>query len=102
MVTVLNNTIRQPYALEVQVNGQTVGYVANEDVFNSPTRRCRSVSTTPAPTTPSGPWNLPTPLPWPTRPWTKTRWPNAILKSASDQISEGTALYLDGELTAVC
>ena len=27
---------------------------------------------------------------------------NAILKSSSDQISEGTALYLDGELTAVC
>lgn len=27
---------------------------------------------------------------------------NAILRSASDEISEGTALYLDGELTAVC
>ena len=27
---------------------------------------------------------------------------DAILKSASDEISEGTALYLDGELTAVC
>jgi len=24
----------QPYALAVQVNGQTVGYVANEEVFN--------------------------------------------------------------------
>ena len=29
MVTVFNHTVRQPYALEVQVNGQTVGYVAN-------------------------------------------------------------------------
>ena len=38
MVTVVQNTIRQPYALEVQVNGQTVGYVANEDVFNSAQR----------------------------------------------------------------
>ena len=27
---------------------------------------------------------------------------NAILSSASDEISTGTALYLDGELTAVC
>lgn len=27
---------------------------------------------------------------------------DAILKSASDEIAEGTALYLDGELTAVC
>ena len=27
---------------------------------------------------------------------------DAILKNSGDQISEGTALYLDGELTAVC
>ena len=27
---------------------------------------------------------------------------NAIIQSAGDQIGEGTALYLDGELTAVC
>lgn len=74
MVTVFNHTVRQPYALEVQVNGQTVGYVANEDVFNSAVRRCRSVSTTQTPTMQSGPWSLPTPLPWPTRPWMKTRW----------------------------
>ena len=33
-VTVFNQTVYRPYALAVQVNGQTVGYVANEDVFN--------------------------------------------------------------------
>ena len=33
-VTVWNRTMAQPYALAVQVNGQTVGYVANEEVFN--------------------------------------------------------------------
>jgi len=27
---------------------------------------------------------------------------DAIIQSAGDQIGEGTALYLDGELTAVC
>ena len=27
---------------------------------------------------------------------------DAILKTSSDKISKGTALYLDGELTAVC
>ena len=35
MVTVFQTTIRQPYALEVQVDNETVGYVANEEVFNS-------------------------------------------------------------------
>mgnify|MGYP006870889575 FL=1 len=33
-VTVFDRTIQQPYALAVQVNGKTVGYVANEEVFN--------------------------------------------------------------------
>ena len=33
-VTVWNRTMAQPYALAVQVNGHTVGYVANEEVFN--------------------------------------------------------------------
>lgn len=31
----LNMVINQPYALAVQVNGETVGYVANEDVFDT-------------------------------------------------------------------
>ena len=35
MVTVFQTTIRQPYALQVQVDDKTVGYVANEEVFNS-------------------------------------------------------------------
>lgn len=102
MLTVFNNTIRQPYALEVQVNGKAVGYVANEDVFNAALEavqeRINYAGTD------------------------KTRWTvepsytvtvshktmdendmaDAILKSASDEISEGTALYLDGELAAVC
>ena len=33
-VAVFNHMVYQPYALAVQVNGQTVGYVANETVFN--------------------------------------------------------------------
>ncbi len=39
---------------------------------------------------------------WPTSVLDENEMANAILKCASDQISEGTALYLDGELTAVC
>jgi len=32
---VFEYVINQPYALAVQVNGETVGYVANEDVFDT-------------------------------------------------------------------
>ena len=35
LMTVYNGAVTQPYALAVRVNGETVGYVANEDVFNS-------------------------------------------------------------------
>ena len=74
MVTVFNHTVRQPYALEVQVNGQTVGYVANEDVFNSAREAVQERINYADTDMQSGPWSLPTPLPWPTRPWMKTRW----------------------------
>lgn len=102
MVTVFNNTIRQPYALEVQVNGQAVGYVANEDVFNAAREAVQeriSYAGTDKTT-------------WTVEPsytvtvahkvMNENEMADAILKSAGDEISEGTALYLDGNLTAVC
>ena len=103
MVTVFNKTIRQPYALEVQVNGQTVGYVANEDVFNS-AKEAVQERINYAGTDENTKWTVE-----PTYTISvahsvldENEMANAILKSSSDQISEGTALYLDGELTAVC
>ena len=103
MVTVVQNTIRQPYALEVQVNGQTVGYVANEDVFNS-AKEAVQERINYAGTDENTKWTVE-----PTYTISvahsvldENEMANAILKSSSDQISEGTALYLDGELTAVC
>ena len=102
MVTVVQNTIRQPYALEVQVNGQTVGYVANEDVFNS-AKEAVQERINYAGTDENTKWTVE-----PTYTISvahsvldENEMANAILKSSSDQISEGTALYLDGELTAV-
>ena len=102
MVTVFNDTIRQPYALEVQVNGQAVGYVANEDVFNAAREAVQeriSYAGTDKTT-------------WTVEPsytvtvahkvMNENEMADAILKSAGDEISEGTALYLDGDLTAVC
>ena len=103
MVTVFNHTVRQPYALEVQVNGQTVGYVANEDVFNS-AKEAVQERINDAGTDENTKWTVE-----PTYTISvahsvldENEMANAILKSSSDQISEGTALYLDGELTAVC
>ena len=103
MVTVVQNTIRQPYALEVQVNGQTVGYVANEDVFNS-AKEAVQERINDAGTDENTKWTVE-----PTYTISvahsvldENEMANAILSSASDEISTGTALYLDGELTAVC
>ena len=102
MVTVVQRTIRQPYALEVQVNGQTVGYVANEDVFNSAREAVQErinyagTDKTEWTVEPSYTISIAHDV------LDENEMANAILSSASDQISEGTALYLDGELTAVC
>ena len=103
MLTVVQHTIAQPYALEVQVNGQTVGYVANEDVFNS-AKEAVQERINYAGTDENTKWTVE-----PTYTISvahsvldENEMANAILKSSSDQISEGTALYLDGELTAVC
>ena len=102
MVTIFNTTIRQPYALEVKVDGKTVGYVANEDVFNSALEAVQerinyadneeqrfTVEPTYAVAIAHDVMD-------------ENSVANAILQNSSDQISEGTALYLDGELTAVC
>ena len=102
MITVCRYTISQPYALEVQVNGQAVGYVANEDVFNS-AREAVQERISYAGTDKTE---------WTVEPtytiavshtvMNENEMANAILQTSSDEISEGTALYLDGELTAVC
>ena len=102
MVTVFQTTIRQPYALQVQVDDKTVGYVANEEVFNSALEAVQqrinysgaeqarfTVEPTYSVTIAHDVMD-------------ENDVADAILKTSSDQIGEGTALYLDGELTAVC
>ena len=102
MVTVFQTTIRQPYALQVQVDDKTVGYVANEEVFNSALEAVQqrinysgaeqarfTVEPTYSVTVAHDVMD-------------ENDVADAILKTSSDQIGEGTALYLDGELTAVC
>ena len=102
MVTVVRFTVGQPYVLGVQVNGETVGYVENEEVFNS-AREAVQTRISYAGTDKTE---------WTVEPsyavavsgdvMDENEMANAILRSSSDEISEGTALYLDDELVAVC
>lgn len=103
MFTVCKYTLEQPYALEVQVEGQPVGYIANEAVFNSALETVQERISYAG--TDKTEWSVE-----PTYAiaisqqelMDENDMANAILKGASDEIAEGIALYLDGELTAVC
>ena len=99
---VFEYVINQPYALAVQVNGETVGYVANEDVFDTAREDVMErisyagsdkteLTIEPSYTIGVAHHML-----------DENEMADAIIQSAGDQIGEGTALYLDGELTAVC
>lgn len=101
-VAVCRRTIDRPYALAVQVNGETVGYVANEATFNlarEDVQERLSYAGTDKTT-----WSIePTyTISVSHKVLDENEMADAILRSASDEISEGTALYLDGELTAIC
>lgn len=99
---VFEYVINQPYALAVQVNGETVGYVANEEVFDTAREDVMErisyagsdkteLTIEPSYTIAVAHHML-----------DENEMADAIIQSAGDQIGEGTALYLDGELTAVC
>lgn len=100
--TVYTGAIAQPYALAVQVNDQTVGYVANEDVFNSARddvqQRINYAGTDKTEWTIEPTFTLSVAH----HVLDENEMANAILRNSSDEISEGTALYLDDQLTAVC
>ena len=103
LLTVVQVMVGSPYTLAVDVNGVTVGHVANEDTFDSARedvlQRVNYAGT-------SGEAELtiePTyRLAISTEVLDESQMADAILSAVSDEISEGTALYLDGELTAVC
>ena len=86
----------------MQVNGKTVGYVANEGVFNlareDVMERINYAGTDKTDWTIEPSYTISVAH----QVMDESETADAILKSASDEISEGTALYLNGELTAVC
>ena len=103
LLAVVQVMVGSPYTLAVDVNGITVGHVANEDVFDSARedvlQRVNYAGT-------SGETELTIEpiyrLAISSDVLDESQMADAILSAVSDEISEGTALYLDGELTAVC
>ena len=103
LLTVVQFTVGRPYTLAVEVNGTTVGNVANETVFDAARedvlQRVNYAGTTgDTEVTIEPTYRLATS----SDVLDEGQMANAILSAVSEEISEGTALYLDGELTAVC
>ena len=103
LLTVVQFMTARPYTLAVEVNGTTVGNVANEFVFDSARedvlQRVNYAGTTgdaELSIEPSYRLSISSDV------LDESQMADAILSAVSDEISEGTALYLDGELTAVC
>ena len=102
LVGVVRYVVSQPYTLAVQVDGVTVGYVENETVFDSAREAVlERINYAGASQTE---WTIePTyTLAVADDTMDQNQMADTILRTASDEIGEGTALYLDGELTAIC
>jgi murein DD-endopeptidase MepM/ murein hydrolase activator NlpD len=100
---VVRTAMGTSFALAVQVNGETVGYVESEGVFDAARETvAERISYVDTDTTR---WNI--------EPsytlaiagddvMDTNEMVDTILRVSGDEISEGTALYLDDELVAVC
>lgn len=98
------------YVLNVIVDGESVGYVANEQVFENARDdvqgridTAKSVMQSTGETVADGQWNIsPTyTLAINGETMNESEVANAILGASSDEIDEGTAVYVDGELKFV-
>ena len=103
LLAVVQLMVGSPYTLAVDVNGVTVGHVANEDVFDSAredvlqrVNYAGTSSDTQLTIEPTYRLAISSDV------LDESQMADAILSAVSDEITEGTALYLDGELTAVC
>lgn len=99
--TVVRTMLNYDYTLAVQVNGETVGYVESEQVFDS-AKEAVDERLNYAGTTETS-WEV-TPtytLAVASDVLDENQMADAILSASSDEIAEGTALYLDGRLVAV-
>ena len=110
LALVVQNRLGQTYRLEVRVNGETVGYVESEQVFDSARddvqsriRSARAVMEAAGVSTQDAQWDIsPTyTLAVSEEVMTESEVADAILRASSDEIGDGTAVYIDGELRYV-
>lgn len=110
LVLTIQNALDKRYILEVQVNGQSVGYVANEQVFESAKEDVQSrINSAKAAMQSNGAqvdtgrWEISPTYVLATEgtPMTENDMTDAILRASSDEISDATAVYIDGSLSYV-
>lgn len=110
LVWVVRGQMSRTYHLEVRVNGETVGYVASEQVFDSARddvqsriASARAVMEASGVTTDDAQWDIsPTyTLAVSDSVMTEGEAADAILRASSNEIGDGTAVYIDGELRFV-
>ena len=109
-VWIVQAQLTRPYHLEVKVNGETVGYVASEQVFDSARddvqsriATARSIMQDAGVETEDTQWDIvPTYTLAPSaEAMTESEMADAILRASSDEIGDGTAVYIDGQLRFV-
>lgn len=103
--------LAQPRLLLVAVNGETIGYAANEQVLDSAQaaateriQNARAVLAAAGTPADAADWQL-----FPTytlaitgdQPMTQTELVNALLQASGGELVQATAVYLDGELRFV-
>ena len=110
LVVVVRNGLGLRFVLNVQVNGESVGYVASEQIFENAREDVQSrINTAKRMLQASGSavedtsWDV-----YPTyslsignQTMTESEIANAILRTASDEIINGTAVYVDDQLLYV-
>lgn len=110
LVIIVRNGLDLRFVLNVQVNGESVGYVANEQVFEnarddvqSRINTAKSMLIESGASVPDTQWDVsPTyTLAVSGQTMTESEIANAILRTASDEIVDATAVYIDGELRFV-
>lgn len=110
LIVIVRNGLDVRFVLNVQVNGESVGYVANEQVFEnarddvqSRINTAKSMLIESGASVPDTQWDVsPTyTLAVSGQTMTESEIANAILRTASDEIVDATAVYVDGELRFV-
>lgn len=107
LAVLVHTVVTLPVALQVEVNGQTVGYVASEEVFDNAradvlarVNSAREVLAAEQKTL-QWDWEPSYTLAVSDQTMTESEIANEILRLSGNEISEGTAVYWDGTLRFV-